>query len=390
MSSCDIDPPLAFQAGGPCGGNGVCVNSTLTPERLLCLCNSGYSGASDFFDTRVEQLPNGEWLSLGCGNSDIGTKVMWSFYLLFGLIRIKQLIAPLRVAFRSHMNDKKKKRLGFYADFPLRILAWDMFICTPLFFIVGIGKMCGMTLGTDGLVTIPLGLSVVFVSFSIYAILAREFSAFVNGTTSPAEAKRIQTFRSIIKILSIAYYFGLVVVPSWWTLSLDKRLGPIENREEIAIYLRNIGSVTYGMVEMVTTYMVYWRVNQFRSIAPTDALLFIIERLKADMKYYVVYLSTIGVIYTIATVPYFFQFQTYTISFIVALGAMRHGGKSLYGSAKSSSQKGASNGKSNNNNKSDKTKSGGGGGKDTRPENETNDKNQSVTSSPLVPSVAAG
>ena len=323
------DVPFDFQAGGVCGGNGQCVNSTLNPGLLLCLCNPGYSGASDFFDNRVEQLPDGTWLSFSCHASQVGTIVVWVFFLLCGLIRAKQL-APLLVQFwKKHYADPVKVKKGLLADFPLGIVAFDLFaVCIPLF-ITGIGKLCGMTLGTDALVTITLCFTIVSFQVGVLHLTRREFTIFVKGTMNPKEARKAQKLRDWLKLFTITYFVGITIVPSLWTLSLDKSLGPIANNERTAIFFRNIGAAGYGVLDMWTTWMIRKRVKKLISSSNHEdqAVRFIINKMDAEMKTYIVFLGTIGLTYGIFVIPYLFQFQTYSIAVIVGLGALRHSGK---------------------------------------------------------------
>jgi hypothetical protein len=327
MSSCMGNVPLEFQAGGVCGGNGHCVNSLVNPGTLLCLCNPGYSGASDFFDNRVEQLPDGRWLSFSCHCSQVGTIIIWSFFLLCGLIRVKQLWPVFVKLRRKHYQDPKKVEQGIFADFALRIISFDLFAMSIPLFISGAGKLAGGTFGTDILVTVAQLATGFLFQVGVFDLTRREFMIIVKGSMNPIEAKKATRFRDVLKCFTLAVFFGMSVIPSLWALSLDKRLGPLDNGEYIVVYLRSFAVVGYGILEIWTTWMIRKRL---RKVIENDSeLTYIMEKMDAELRAYIIFLSTIGVTFIVFAVPFFFQFQTYAIAFIVGLSALRHSGNAF-------------------------------------------------------------
>lgn len=334
MSSCGPNVPSAFQAGGVCGGNGVCVNSTTTAGLLLCRCNTGFSGASDFFDNRVEKLPDGSFLSFSCQESRTGTIVVWVIFMLFGILRAVQLLPMFRQILNKHLSDPARKSKGFFNDFPLRIATFDLFAVTIPFLITAIGKLAGMTLGTDILVTITLALTVLFFNISVNDLTRTEFDIFVRGSVTPEVAIRLKRLRNTLKAFGTLFIVGVIFIPSMWALTLDKSLGPIENLEVIAIYLRSLGTIVYVLIELVTTWMVRTRVRKLLSSQNgggknDQGVLYIVNKMDAEMRQYMVFVCTLGTLYAVSVIPYLLQFQTYFIAIGVGLGALRHSAKAF-------------------------------------------------------------
>jgi len=350
MSSCDADPLVYLELGGPCSGLGVCVNSSTT-NMLLCQCNPGYSGASDFFDNRIEQLPDGTWLSLDCGESFIGTTIVWSIFIMFAFIRYYGLLPIFFRLWKSRLPKLKKSHnpmRTFVNDFPLRTVTFDLVFATSFFFITGACKLSGMTLGTDVLPTICISLGVLSFNLINAWISEREFAMFLKSRTG-AEA-RTKRLRFRLRVANTLIYFGFTVIPSWWTLSVDKRLGPFVNNEVTVIYFRNVGSVLVAAGEGLLLYTVRKTIAQFMESnkmtatnksgeAEVNPLTPVVARLDKELSYLIVFLSAIAAVYVIMTIPIFFQYQTYFIALLVGVGGLRHSGKSFTATAASTSDK---------------------------------------------------
>lgn len=321
---------LSFNTGGVCAGHGVCVNSTRTAGSLLCKCDAWYSGASDFFDNRVEQLPDGSWLSFSCNSSDIGTYVVWIIFCLFGVVRAAQLIPSWLFFWKRHFEDPKKRAEGVWRDSPLRVVSIDLLACIP-FFITGFCKLAGMTFGTDILPTITFGMAVIIFQFAVFDLSRTEFDIFVQGSSNKEAASKAQKLRLFLKYCGLAVFSGFSVIPALWALSLDKSQGPLVNKEELVIYFRSLGVVAFGLLELFSTWMVRKRVRNLLSFSKNDtsAVSLLISKMDAEMKSYMIFLVTIGSVYSIFLIPQLLAFQTYNIALLVGLGALRHSGKAF-------------------------------------------------------------
>lgn len=322
-----------FQAGGVCAGWGACVNSTRTPGLLLCKCVPGHSGASDFFDNRVERLPDGTWLSFSCNESNTGTYVVWSLFLLCGLLRVYQ-ITPIWIQFyKRHYADPVKVGEGIWKDAPLRIVTFDLFVVSVPYFITCFCKLGGMTFGTDVLPTITLVVTVLFFQLVQFDLTKTEFDIFVKGTANPAEAQKAKRFRMILKCSGIGFFFICNTIFSLWTLSTDKSLGPLLNGgsgEELAIYPRNLGSIVFGIVEIWTTWMIKQRVVKLLpSSNNQNGVSYIVTKMEKEMKTYVMFNIFLWITFSIFTVPFMLPYQTYLIVAIYSGGALRNTAKAF-------------------------------------------------------------
>lgn len=347
--------PIAagFAAGGVCASHGVCVNSSRYPNLLLCKCDEWYSGASDFFDSRVEQMHDGTWLSFSCHSSLIGTYIMWSIWSLFGLLRVVQLL-PLWVRLcKRHYNDPKKTADGYLYDSPLRIVSIDLFVVVP-FFATGFSKLGGMTFGSDAAATIFLAMTIFSFQMGTFELTRTEFNIFVLGSKNQEEAAKARKLRMFLKCCGLLVFFCLTIIPSLSAIAFDKSAGPIVNNEYIVIYLRNLGALAYGILDMVTTWMIRQRVRKLLSFSSTvgnmnnsksnsnsntsetSVASLLIKKMDEEMRAYIVFLATVGVTYSVFCISYLLPFQTYSIAIIMSLGALRHSAKAFTNEKESS------------------------------------------------------
>lgn len=326
MSSCMDPMPGAFHAGGVCSGFGTCINSTLTPGLRLCACAAGYSGASDFFDTRVEKLPNGTWLSYSCNEAAVGTYVIWSLFCLGGLLRVYK-ITPLWLQFvKRHYADESKRVGGFWNDISFRIVTFDLFGVSIPYLVTGFCKLNRMALGTDILPTLALCATVLFFQLVIFDLTRTEFNIFIATTGQAADkAKR---FRTTCKCIGLALYFLLNTVPTLWSLSTDKTKGPLVggNYEVLVIYIRNMGAVGWGLFEIFTTWLIRKRVAALVSCsqATDSAVSYVVTKMDKELKSLVIFMTILTTMYAIFTTELLLPYQTYLIAFIVALGSARN------------------------------------------------------------------
>jgi hypothetical protein len=362
ISSCYPNPPFALQLGGVCSSAGVCINSTIHPDLLLCLCNNGYSGASDFFDTRIEQLPDGRFLSLNCGESRAGTCTIWGLVLFLCLIRMKQLCSAILRFYRKHIQDEKLAKAGFLANFPLRTMCFDLFFSNTFILILAISKICGLTLGSDVLPTIALSTLVMGFNWTNFEISRREFAVFVKGTLRGKRADSITRLRTGLKIFGTLVYACVAIIPSIWALTLDKTLGPLENSEFVAIIVRNVGTILWGWLDVFAIWMVRQQIQHSIDLTSSGAndnmqgpitgkmqldekTKEVVKRLDKEIRSLLIFMAITGVLYGVFLIPILYPFQTYCIGFIVGAGSLRHSAKSFQGVEGNNS----SSGKSNNN-----------------------------------------
>lgn len=333
MSSCITPVPYAFAAGGVCAGFGTCVNSLRNSQLLLCKCQPGHSGASDFFDNRVERLPDGTWLSFSCNESDVGKYIMWSLFTMMAFVRLYQLGPIWYQFYKKHYADETRIMEGIWKDPPLRILTFDFFGLSICYLITGISKLFGLTFGTNSLPTLGLCFGVLFYQIIIFDLSRTEMDIFVHGSASPAKAAKIKRLRLTYKCLGLLLSFLLNTIPTILTLFTDKSLGPLfdgGNLEELAIYPRNIGSIAFGLGELWSAWLIRRRVAKLPDVGGANtAAAVIIQKMDAELKQYIIYLLTLGIAYAVFTIPYLLPYQTYLISYIVGLGALRHSGKSF-------------------------------------------------------------
>ena len=321
MSSCSSEIPIPLQTGGICSGHGICINSSIS-NLLLCKCDFLYNGANDFFDTRVELLPNGEYLALSCNNSVIGIYITWGIWIALGIIRIIILIPIWLYYYKRHyVNAEFYTKFIFY-DVPFRIVTMDLFILTSLYLITGLTKMMGMTFGTDILTTILLSLTLAVYQIICYDMTKMEFDIFLQSTTGFEQAKKLKVLRTIMKLsatlLSVITSFILAIV----TLSLDKNKGPILNGEEFALYVRNANGIFFTLVEVASSWMILKRIVMIRVInnATNTSITYIIVKMKNEIRSYIVRAFFLCILYGCFNISYFLPYQTYSIAIVGCLG----------------------------------------------------------------------
>jgi hypothetical protein len=325
MSSCSSDIPIFFQVNGVCTGHGVCVNSTVTPNLLLCKCNPYYNGGSDYFDSRVELLPSGEYLSYACNNSMLSIYIVWSFWLLVGVVR-SVITLPIWVDFcKKHFRDPMLRSKGIF-DTPFRIITMDLFAINSLLFIAGIAKIYGGTIGTDFLPTFCYNTAVLLYQISSFDLSKMEFDIFVQCSSNPIEARKAKNMRMTLKILGLFISICLVYIPGMCSLLLDKSQGLLfygGNGEEIVIYLRNIDVIIYIPLEVFATWIILRRIKMvfvFNGMGDESAVKHIIKKMEDAMKFYMRSIGLLMLVYASFSIPYLLPYQTYCLSLVLGLG----------------------------------------------------------------------
>jgi hypothetical protein len=326
MSSCASNIPIPFQINGICTGHGICVNSSLTLDLLLCKCNSYYNGGSDYFDSRVELLANGEYLSLACNNSMLAVYIVWSIWILVGVIR-SVITIPIWLDFcKKHFNNPSLREKGILSNTSFRIITTDLFGINILLFIAGFTKLYGMTIGTDILTTFCYNTAVLLFQISSFDLSKMEFDIFVQCSSNIVEAKKARNMRLILKSVGLIITILLVYIPGMFSLLLDKSKGPLlygGNGEELIIYLRNIDIIIYIPLEIFSTWMILRRIKMvflFSGAGDESAVKHIIKKMEDSMKFYIRSIGFLMLIYVSFSIPYLLPYQTYCLSLVIGIG----------------------------------------------------------------------
>lgn len=325
MSSCSSEVPIFFQVNGMCTGHGVCVNSTIIPNLMLCKCDSYHNGGSDYFDSRVELLPNGEYLSLACNNSMIGVYIVWSIWILVGIIRCS-ITFPIWLDFcRKHFSDSVLRSKGIF-DTPFRIITMDLFAINSLLFIAGFAKMYGLTIGTHILPTVCYNTAVLLYQVSSFDLSKMEFDIFVQCSSNTEQATKAKNIRLTLKLIGLILTICLVYIPGTISLALDKTQGPLlydGNGQEIIIYLRNIDVIIYIPLEILSTWMILRRIKMvfvFNGASDESAVKHIVKKMEDTMKFYTRSIGFLMLVYVCFSVPYLLPYQTYCLSLVIGIG----------------------------------------------------------------------
>ena len=326
MTSCSDDIPIYFYAGGTCGGHGICVNSSIS-NHMLCKCDFGYSGASDFFDSRVEITSEGDYLSFSCTNSIIGIYIAWTIWLAYVLIRII-ILTPIWYNFYTrHYREPELIAKGLFFDIPFRIVTIDLFGISISSFIVGICKIGGMTLGTDILPTISYCIMVLIYHIVSFDIAKLEFDIFVQAQdgSNYIAANKAKNLRIFLKLTGIIFSSLAVLVVCICTIFMNKSKGPLYsggNGEEITLYIYNLSAPIFGLFEVISTWMIIQKAKSLRLIANehNSVVTYIINKMKKEMRLYLLQIAPLTILYSCLCIPYILPYQTYAIGIIVGSG----------------------------------------------------------------------
>jgi len=191
---------------------GHCVTSfpdPYDPSLTLCECETGWDGASDFFDTRIDV--NGTAYSIACGNSTVNVRVVYALALFSCLYNCVNLYSVLR---REAARFLRRPSRAFTL-MALRVSLLDAFLATPLFIIAYSLKLQPHppVMGSDPLVTVAMcggaGIWTLTAADFNYA----QFRAFANVMPS-ALSKRLTNHMYYITMAQATVYFVCSLGPS--------------------------------------------------------------------------------------------------------------------------------------------------------------------------------
>ena len=232
-----------------CSGHGtpVLVNN----HTILCQCDQWFSGGGDFFDTRV--LPP---FSLTCENSRAGEIVIWSLAGVSTIARFIELLRSLRFRIQIFRYTKAYtwKRM-FLEEKGFQFILFDAFVISSLGLICSILKIMGFVFGTDILVTIVFLFLVVAHQLNQLFLGELEFRVLLSPIQNKEVSAKLFRLKFYLDWMSFLIY-TVVIVPSFYCLSLDKSLDPISNGEYIIIILRNIFAVLWSFAGGLSVWMI--------------------------------------------------------------------------------------------------------------------------------------
>lgn len=319
---------LAFNTGGVCNGGGLPLtfNSTST---IYCDCFPDYSGTADFFDAGNVLAPDGRILALGCSNYRPAEIVVWTIVLLFSLLRMFH-VSKL---FREKYFKFKAKHAGqqspfLFNNFALKVLFFDMCTVFPMLTTVCALKISGRTIGTD------IGTTLLFIgsvaTFQVgNEILAREEFRVVTEYLPMEKKQQLRKLRFLLQLCCWTTYAVGVVCPYFFSLTLDKSLGPIDNWQYIALLVRNLASYPWSISGAVANMMVFKRLEHLMSsLADSKSRRALQQMRQANIALTRMYV-TVCLVFTVFSLPWLWGFQTYSYVVVVSSGALRHPAKAF-------------------------------------------------------------
>lgn len=235
-----------------CSSHGVCVDSTSVAFPKACLCDMGWTGASDMFDLRLGGVvvdTQGRALALDCPQPTSLALGMYGLLTAAYLVRQLLLMAALRRKLGAKFPGRDKRGWAYVRalgmNMPTRVLLLESVIANPIFLC-----FCGLKLastgeaviGTDPAVTVLYGggiltMFVVFSDFSISQFRTIARSRSLNTETSDRITK---VFMRNTLLEGILYALNSCLFPLA-ALAGDKSVGPIANSEYALIIARNVG-----------------------------------------------------------------------------------------------------------------------------------------------------
>lgn len=314
-------------------GTGFAVNSSAFNSHFteLCVCPdvSKWSGANDYFDSRV-QTYMGVTYSVGCTNSTIGTYVAYGVLLFVCTFKF----VTIWVAFFDRTRRKGVKKMSeLYTVFPYRILIFDGLFCMPWHLCLCILKLSnpeGHVIGTNIGITVVLVIAVSISIFSATLFNIDEFTTLVKSermtTGSGAGGSKILKLYAFLMWMVFFSYFVITGIPRYVMLSLDRSLGPYQNGQWIWVIIGNMGVLCWMIFHFFTTTFTIKQTGELlRGIdaneQATARVAEVIKFLKAAETQNRKAIVFGFILYTIGSVPFFWVYQQYIL--VIAL-AMAH------------------------------------------------------------------
>jgi hypothetical protein len=212
----------------PCSGHGILQSNG------LCICSDEWTDANDLFDGRIVKM-NGTWYSQDCRSSVIGIRVIYSFTLLAGIIRLIQLIQAF---YQIHQRRKAKSCEKIVKDMTYRVLLIELCIVTPCYLIFTLLKLITLdVVGTDIAITIFPALTTLAYLVASADLELKEFQIFAGGGMPVTKREKLITLHRRF-IFGSFIIFGLGAILPFIALGLDKSIGPICNGSYIILLIR--------------------------------------------------------------------------------------------------------------------------------------------------------
>jgi hypothetical protein len=291
----------------------------------LCRCAPGFSGASDMYDNRVALDGDGSWLALECPNSDVGTLIIWSVFLV--ALAIRQAITLVSLS-RSFGSENRRGK-SFLTYMPTRVGCLDFFVATPLLIVSAALKLTGaQVIGTDVPVTATLS-----VGFALWTAIWADYSYSQFGMLLRArmqnhrETERVAVVYRTVSVLQVAVFCLATVLPTMLMLVTDKRLGPAASNERTLLIIRNIGLLAW-IVALVAG--IHITTKQLKSLVlPTmsssdsakTAAAMVMAFLTAKQLEVAKIAAVTTLVYVLFLIPFLYGFVQYAVCFLGILSA---------------------------------------------------------------------
>jgi len=204
--------------------SGYC-SSTLVDSvtgHTLCVCASGWDGASDFFDSRVA-INDSDHVAVAfmCSNSPLSITILYAVALAAVVytvyINARVLVLELR---------RPSARLDVRSNMALRVALLELVVAAPMFFVSISFKLRPNppVYGTDPLITLTFYAASVTWCATLADYYYVEFVAFASVHASSVSRRLIGHFK-VISTANVVIYFSCTVVPMIAMLFTDKRVG---------------------------------------------------------------------------------------------------------------------------------------------------------------------
>lgn len=345
MLNCSRGDGVPWASSSPCSGRGRCVPGGAAWPTGLCVCDAGFSAASDMFDLRVAVDPiTGEQLSLDCPLTTTGSDAVW--WIVFVVFAGRAILGagfllslcwkrgvPLHASGGSSRTSRSIA-IAVWNNLPYRLLILEVVAVCPLLMVVPLLKtLRGETIGTDAAVTVLFlfgfwtfllqGSMFVFTHFSIVA------RTRALNQDSDDFRRLVGTFRRSI-IMSHTIYGAFAIVPTLVALGTDKSLGPIASGEYICLLVRNIGVILYALNQIYGSFLMDREARQLlallaertASTGSADAATAILAYVDGFVSRVRLTTVLVVLVYGSFLVPWAWPYQTYSYGLLIALAGL--------------------------------------------------------------------
>ena len=296
-------------------------------NQTLCLCNDLYTGGGDFFDTRIESTQ----FSLTCTASRVGEIVVWTIVVISSVYRMIELLRVFWERYR-YLNETTGHSLMwvFRHDKGTQLISADI-VNSIFLLVVSILKINGYVLGTDSSVTIIFILLVTSLQLTQISLGLLEFRTLLSPC--PVEvARQLYRSKARLDILAFSTYTIGVLVPTCWSLSIKKNVGPIDDYEFLVILIRNLSGVFWSLETGLGVLMIQRQAKQFIHSStmmndPEVAKILVILRRETCRASGAFFTTTL--LMAIFTIPWLWSQQTYAVAFTMFIFSIGHVGRNF-------------------------------------------------------------